>query len=547
MLIKNVLLRERMGSIHLNFRFFVFFYVFISIFFNDFPLYSQKSPQKLEKSSDKKTNNKKILKLTLEEAIRQVIDNNLTIQNAKYEIVKSDSEYLKNESKYAWKALGEVQYFQTVLPNNRVNYFSGNKQQNNKYSVGVEKQFETQTYIKIEGSTVRYDSNAFESDFIPQQFKILAIRPLYTGALSFTISQELLKYSFGKTDKNTKKILKAKSIIKVDEMIYTLTNLVAQSLVQYWTIGILDSSVQTYQKLLQNTKNIRNITARKKNIGLAERFEVNQWNSVVHEIEIKLENAKRERDEAKRNLVRILNVDPASEISGVTDLTTALPNDINLERDINYAYEHRIDLKNLKREMEISKLSVENALNDQLPSLKLSATYSTRGQTVNSSMYNFYFNNQGVSSLRYPESRADLNFSYPLWDEGVKSKIRDERSQEKQLQIRENNLKKEIRDDIVSAYDGILASHKILKTSQTTEAETDRFYNGILKGYGQGRFSAIAVKNALDSNIQAKLGAIQSKINYNINLLRYDLAKNYLFEKYGIDVYKIIDSLKTKK
>lgn len=547
MLMKKDFLTKLLFTKFLNFRFSVFLGLFIVIFFNQYPLYSQKQTKNRKQSIDKRIKQKKILKLTLEEAIRQVIDNNLTIQNAKYEIVKSDSEFLKNESKYSWKALGEIQYFQTVLPNNNVNFIRGNKQQNNKYSVGIEKQFETQTYMKLEASTVRFDSSAFESQLIPAQFQILAVRPLYTGALSFTISQELLKYSFGKTDKNTKKILKTQSIMKVDEMVFILTNLVAQSLIQYWTIGILDSSVETYEKLLRNTKRIRNITIRKRRIGLAERFEINQWNSVVHEIENKLEDAKRERNKAKRDLIRILNVDPASEISGVTDLTEQIPNDIDLDKDVEYAYEHRIDLKNVRREIEISKLNVENALEERKPSLKLSATYSPRGQTTNSAMYNFYFYNQGVFSFRYPESRADIKLSYPLWDEGVKGKIRDERSQARQLTIKETNLKREIRNELTNAYNGIRASHEILKISRKTENETDRFYSGIMRGYGQGRFSAVAVKNALDSNIQAKLGVIQSRINFNINLLRYELAKNHLFEKYGIDVYKIIDSIKKNK
>jgi hypothetical protein len=33
-------------------------------------------------------------------------------------------------------------------------------------------------------------------------------------------------------------------------------------------------------------------------------------------------------------------------------------------------------------------------------------------------------------------------------------------------------------------------------------------------------------------------------VNFNINLIRYDLAKNYLFEKYDVDVYKVLDELK---
>jgi hypothetical protein len=49
-----------------------------------------------------------------------------------------------------------------------------------------------------------------------------------------------------------------------------------------------------------------------------------------------------------------------------------------------------------------------------------------------------------------------------------------------------------------------------------------------------------AVKNALDTYTQNQLQEIQAKINYNINLMRYDLAKNALLERFEINVEKIV-------
>jgi hypothetical protein len=55
-----------------------------------------------------------------------------------------------------------------------------------------------------------------------------------------------------------------------------------------------------------------------------------------------------------------------------------------------------------------------------------------------------------------------------------------------------------------------------------------------------GRFNALAVKNALDTYVQNQLQEIQARINYNINLMRYDLSKNALLDKFEINVDKLV-------
>src|SRR5690606_12251081 len=146
-------------------------------------------------------------------------------------------------------------------------------------------------------------------------FSILAVPPLYTGGLSFTLSQELLKYSFGQSEENTRKILRNQTKLKRDEMINVLTQLVVSVLIDYWSLSIYDSQVTTYENLLKNTREIRSLTVRKRGLGLSENFVVNQWNAVLSQTESILEKAKIERLEKERDLVRILNVDTNSSIA----------------------------------------------------------------------------------------------------------------------------------------------------------------------------------------------------------------------------------------
>jgi hypothetical protein len=133
------------------------------------------------------------LRLSLEDAVRNVLENNLTVKNAKMEIAKSDSATIKNTSKFVWKAFADITVFQNVLPINNTTLIAGNRISQDKIAAGFEKQYETGTYVNLEASSTRFDSNAFEGSIglLFPAFSSLALKPLYTGAFTVKISQEL--------------------------------------------------------------------------------------------------------------------------------------------------------------------------------------------------------------------------------------------------------------------------------------------------------------------------------------------------------------------
>jgi len=74
---------------------------------------------------------KKVLRLTLKEAVQRSVEFNPTIRNSKYELVKYDSGFLKSESKYSWRLVGGADIVQGVLPYNQANILSGTRTQTN--------------------------------------------------------------------------------------------------------------------------------------------------------------------------------------------------------------------------------------------------------------------------------------------------------------------------------------------------------------------------------------------------------------------------------
>ncbi|WCL51178.1 TolC family protein [Leptospira sp. GIMC2001] len=481
--------------------------------------------------------------LTLDEAIRRALDNDPKVLRKKLELSKADTDELKNQGKYSWRVVADASIDQKKNPFNQSTIFTGTKTQTNEYNTGIEKLFSTGTYFKVNVGSTRFDSNAFEDQFRnPPGFSGLGIGPLYTGSVTATIAQDLLKNGFGYKERKTEQILENNSLIRKEELEQELSNIIVESLVDYWDYSVKENSVVTFEQLLNNTKNVRNLTIRKQGLGLSENFEVNQWNALLAQAESQLANAKVDRDEAKRKLLRTLNLPADTNFSKVTPLVEDLPKTIDYKRDLEYAYNHRADFRNMARKKENAELAMKMANNDALPTLKVSGSYGYQAQNLVSPQENFTSKNQGVSSEKYPIQQGAIDFSYPLFDKGVKAGIRDAEIQKRQANIEEDDLVRVVADDVKTKIDVLKATYTIYKNAENTEQESRKYYNGVLRSFQQGRFNAVSVKNALDSLVQDQLSMIRAKVDYNINLHRYYVSKNSLFEEYKIDKDKLVPS-----
>lgn len=481
--------------------------------------------------------------LTMEETIKLVLQNNNTVRLQQLEIVKADTDLLKEEAKYTPKVDFKAQNYQKTDKTLPSTVFSGTKISQNTYTAGIEKLFESGTFFRLEGSDTRFDSNAGEGATALSNSLLsrLAQPPVHTGAVSIQLQQELLKNSFGYSQRRLSEIARKQSLLKREQLEYQLTGLVVQTMINYWNLAIAEQEVTTSRLLLNNTTNIRNITAQKLNIGLAEGFELNQWNALVSSAEIQVEAAELNRNTMRRDLLRTMNLDPNLKLTGATDLIDELPADIDIKKDTEYALQHRPDLKAIDKQMEIARLSTELADNNLLPTMRIGGKYSSRdwgrhGTTA--------FN--AVPDGSYPETGVEFYMQYPLWDEGAKVDARNARITLKQLTIQKAEITRQVMDEVVQGHDQIRVSFQALQKARNALRQTEAFYLGLVNGYQRGRFTAVAVKNALDSLVQARQALTRASIQYNISLVRYDMIRNRIFPKYNIDIDDVIYKMENR-
>ncbi|MFN3604694.1 MAG: TolC family protein [Leptonema sp. (in: bacteria)] len=480
-------------------------------------------------------------KLSLKEIVQLLIQNNHTIQLQKLEIIKSDTDLIKEEDKYSPVLDFKFQSYEKIDKQLPQSIFQGTQINQDTYTIGIQKLFESGTFFRIEGSDSRFDSNSGESALaltnpILQQLKQ---PPLHTGTLKFIFQQDLLKNSFGYSQKRLNEIAKRKSLLQKEQLEYQLSGLIVKAIVDYWNLSIAEWEVNSAKGLLNNVNTIRNIIYQKLQFGLAEAFEVNQWNAMYNQAEIALQFAELNQETQKKELLRSLNLDSSLEIHPLTELEKELPKDINLEEDIQYALKSRQDYKAIEHTYEIARLSKELASNNLLPTVRIGGQYATRdyGRYSGSALDKVY-------SGKYPEKAIEFSVQYPLWNEGTKVDLRNAEITLQQIEIQKKDLERKIKDEIEIGYKQMLTAYSSLKKAENAYKQMYNFYTGIIDGYRKGRFNATAVKNALDALIQSEKGYNQSLINYNIVLVRYDFLRNKLFEKFNIPIHKILDTKK---
>lgn len=481
----------------------------------------------------------KPLPLTLDQVVHLVLDNNRTVQLQQLEIIKSDTDLMKENSKYAPVLGFSYQGYEKQDKLTPLSYFQGTKLNQDTYETTISKLFSSGTYFQVGASDSRYDTNAGEGlIYQGTLFSSLAMPPLWTGALSVLLRQELLKNSFGYSQRRINDIARNNARIKREELTFQLSQLVVKAMVDYWNLSISEENVMTSELLYNNTTNIRDITLRKTGIGLAEPFEVNQWNALVAQAETNRQRAMLDRDSKRRELLRVMHLDPEMHLTGASKLIEEIPGDFNLEKDIAYAYKTRPDMKNITLQKENTRLAVELAENNLLPSMTLSGKYATRDQGLHS--YTSYYN---VPYGKYPEASVEFKVQYPLWDDGARVDVRNAKIALRQLNIQEEQLRRQIRDDLTEAYEQIKAAYDVLQRTKYAVNQTETFYNRLLVRYRQGRFTAESVKNALDSLVQARLGLMQARINFNIALVRYDMVRNNIWDRFQINIDSVIDRM----
>jgi len=454
--------------------------------------------------------------MTLGEAIRMVLENNRDTLTGAYDVAMSDSDYRKLKGKYAPVLNLEGGASYQKYPDMAAPLY-GKEQKQWDVSSSLSKMFSTGTTISVGMGHPRT-----EIDWPPRS-------KFYSPEVFVSLQQELFKNSFGYIDRRVLKINKNLSEIRREYLLYQLSGLVIEAVLDYWTVIIHMSALDNAELQLKETQRLRSIIAENVKLGLSEEFELNYYNTLVALSESKTMNARQDFSDSLKKLLRTLNVDDM-QLTGTVVLSDKLPM-IDPAQALSSAYEKRADYNNTMLSFQNAKMNLEIYKNEGLPSVTAEVNGTTLAQRED-----YHDAYSDIKSTKYPGWEARLMLTYPLFDIKQKTNVRDAKYQLEQAKLQMDKYKRLVKDDVTTSIEHIQTFYNLYQKTNEAQYQSEIYYRKLRDSLRKGRFTSAVVKNGLDTMIESRHSELEALVHYNITLLKFHLAKNDLFDQYHIHV-----------
>lgn len=469
------------------------------------------------------------MRITLGQAMEWAVKQNFDMMSVSYDVAMVDTQYSQFLKKFAPVLSADVGgSYASFVPGSRT--FYGDNALSASGGASIYKNFSSGTTL-IAGLNHEYvDVEKGQSLFGSVSGPANAHKP----SVFVSVHQELLKNAFGYSDRKLEEILKNSSTMKKEAILFQLSLVIVQVVGEYWNTVISKASLENAELQVKETKKVRDITARNAAYGLADDYTLRMYNSMLAGAEAKVAMARQKYRESLRSFLTTINVDENMEVTGTAVFSNRYPA-INVEEALKTAYEKRADYQIAVMSLDTAKLGLQVAKNGSLPSLKaeFNAALNSEHKTADGAYMQ-------LGKFLFPAMEARLKLQYPIGDRDVYTQERNARFRVKQAEIQLQKYKRKVRDDIMNSTDFIETSYRLYQKGMEARKQSELFYQGMMRDLGLGRLNSAVVKNALDAMVQSREMELQALVGYNISLLQYDVARNMLFEKYGIDVEKYI-------
>lgn len=418
----------------------------------------------------------KIIKLTINDAIKIGVTNNKELQIYELNIKKSES-VIKEAAGHAFPRLDFTSNF-THFIQKPIVFFPDfeNLLHNSTYSI------------------------LFKENLIsPDNTKFL---PIGLSKISFVLSNQfenklqLTQILFNATISRGIKV--SKIYLEISKINYknTISKLITNIKKAYYLAVLLRDINQIYNESLKNAyenfDNIRNLYKQ----GLVSEFDLTQAEISVGNLIPIVKNSENEFTNSLNNLKFLLDLSINDTLELIDEIEYFEYRVPALDESIKFAMESNLDIKTLEFKRKVDEAIVQLYRSENYPSVSAFANYSFAGQANN-----LHFNT-------YSQSLIGLQLSVNLFN-GFQTKSRIEQSTinfkqtEEQLQILRKTISKEIYSKILD-----LSKAKQQIESQKRNVELAKKAYDIAKTrYSEGTGILLEVKNA-------ELELRQAKINY---------------------------------
>lgn len=332
----------------------------------------------------------------------------------------------------------------------------------------------------------------------------------YTWDVSGSLTVNLLKGSallVGKIPKTKAEIAYSISKKNRENSIITLVNNVENKFYNlfsnYSQVIVNELSLKTAQQLLTEVKE-------KYMLGENDSMAILKVELQIAQTENALLTANKEYMNAQAELKEMLNItDPNKQVYPDPKEFIEVPPqpDLKLEESIKLAKENRTEYTLAEYDLQLAKMSLQEAYSNKFPSLDLNynRAYSTTAD-------NFKEAGNKMSKFKEPNSTVGLTFSYVFTEDASSSAYRSAKSSLKLKEISFNRAVSELEKDVSNSIYNVKSAYRKLEISKITRFMSEKKFDSEYQKYKLGEG---ILKDIIDYQTEvtnARINEITSKI-----------------------------------
>jgi outer membrane protein TolC len=478
----------------------------------------------------------KVKRLSLQEALRTAMEQNLQVQIAKETRAATTAGVSIAQGAFDWTLISSFSYTHqdsaTTKPlSSGVLARTEATSWNRNFLLGAQKPFEWGGNLQLNYSpTYSYSKGIYLDPSNSANLGSFGTYYPYSAALSGTYTQSLLK-GFGReaTEVN---VIVAKSSADAANYLYRLSiiNLMASTESQYWDLVFAERSLENTKLALALAQKQLNENKIRVEVGTLAAIEVTSAEAAVAQQEQAIISAEAKLQNADDALIRTLypETDHPDRLEP-TDSPTISHTPMDEPSAEKMALARRIELKVAaltRKSMSALRLAAENRL---LPQLNAFVTYSNTSDNYPA----MGPVNRDLSSAKYPGYAVGINFSLPIPNRTAKGNLAQARANERSSELSQHDQELGILLQVRQTFRDVEAAEKSVEAAKKTRAFREEDMNAEQKKFENGMSTNFLVLSKQNDLNTARAAELQAQINAAKSVTALEQATGNLMEFRG--------------
>ena len=461
------------------------------------------------------------LKLSLKEAVKLAVENNLDVKVELYNPASAEADIHKSQGIY------------NPLLSILANYQDSTSTTADRVTTGGT------AYGKVQGATFNAGVNqliptggtvgaSFNNQLNHNNFGIGNLNTYYQSNVMLNFTQPLLK-NFGKeTTELTINVAKFSREGALEQFSSKLRDIISQVKSQYNQLYSLRKNLEVKKTSLQLAETVLNNTQGQVKAGVLPAMETlnAQFGVATRQKElIDAERALKDQVDIVRVLLQLHNV------TDIIPVDTPYKENYPVEEAdaVRYALAERTDLKQQRIVLKTSELQSRVFRSQTLPQLDFSASVAFTG------LADDYGNDLGrVGSAKYPLWGAGLVLTYPIGNDSAKNDYIKSKLNVEQTRTLVKSLEETISRDVRTAIRAVSSGYKQLEVTSRGRSYAEEVVQAYIKKQKVGLATTKDVLDVMNNLVTAQGIEIQAVTDYNNAIVNLWKSTGELLAREGI-------------